>query len=168
MTKVQAGKDEALRKREHAALDELADLFLDITLYEPRTLVEPDPLRGIEGGWTTGVCHAIAYSLDGKRKTFSGVSAVHVLDSVRAWKKWNDSLKPDAANRWEFSVEPVPVAVIQRPAGDTAETAARRANTERRVLSWESGAAQRVDAHGSPIEESRASQYPTNESRVPE
>jgi len=124
--------------------------------------VEADPLRNIEEGWRAGTCVASVWSTDGRRKTLTGISAVQVLDDARSWLKYQRNL--EAPMRFEpVKGEQVAVPVFHKIGGDTAQTAARLAATERRLLSWESGRAELVDAHGAPIEETQASQYATSE-----
>jgi hypothetical protein len=107
------------------------------------------------------------YSRDGKRKHVAGTSAVEALQAAQAWWKWQQGLKEDAPNRFIPSVdhEFVPEAfVTQRVVGDTAEVKQRRENTERRILSFDSGIAEVVDSHGEPMKHiNQASQYAANE-----
>jgi hypothetical protein len=154
--------DAALKRREEAALEELAELGLKVTIYLPRERREADPLLGIEEGWTQGEVYAVCYSADGRRRGFSGISAVQVLQDSQSWLRWQSNVEPPM--RFEIVSEPSAFNVSHRIAGDTATTAARRAATERRLLNFDTGTAYLADAHGAPIEESRASQYPTTES----
>jgi hypothetical protein len=150
MTKVITEEQTAalLATREEYALEELRELGLRISLYEEREFVDPDPLRGLDGGWKRGVCHAVADSVTGKRKTFSGVSAVDTLDQARSWLKYQERLKPEF--RFEIVSESVAVPVRQQIAGDAAMTQQRRENTERRVIALE-GSPHLVDAMRNPI-----------------
>jgi hypothetical protein len=143
-----------LEARETEALEELSKLGFRTTLHEMGRYVEADDLLGISAGYKPGDCYAVMYGRDGKRKQVSGASAVQALQQAHVWCKWQESLSPDAANRFSPSVDnqPVPETFItQRIAGDTAETRQRRANTERRVISVESGIPELVDAHGTPL-----------------
>jgi hypothetical protein len=157
-----AREREVLRRREESALEQLHELGFRVSLYEPSDWVDPDPLHGIAGGWRSGVCNAIAYAVDGRRKSLSGISAVQALDEARSWLRHQARLKDDAPNRFVLTNEDVPaVHVSQRIVGDKAETQRRRENTVRRVISFQSGIAEVVDAHSDPVgdTDSRASQY---------
>lgn len=156
----QARREAALKAREESALEELEELGFRVSLYEPRTFIEPDELRGVAGGWQVGTCYAVADSITGRRKTISAMSAVDALDQAKAFLHYQETrLSPEL----RFTIakgESVAVPVVRRVAGDTAETAARRENAERRILSFATGTAEVVDAHGDAITEAnRASQY---------
>jgi hypothetical protein len=156
----EARREAALKAREDSALEELETLGFRIGLYEPRAYVEPDELRGVAGGWKVGCCYVVADSSTGKRKTVSGMSAVDALEQAKGWLHYQEThFRPE--DRFEIvKGEVVAVPVLQRVAGDTAVTAARRDGTERRLVSFESGTAEVVDVHGTPMHESnRASQY---------
>jgi hypothetical protein len=160
VTREQARREAALRVREEAALEELEELGFRIGLYEPRTFLEPDELRGIAGGWKVGTCYAVADSITGKRKTISAMSAVDALDQAKAFLHYQETrLSPEL----RFTIakgESVAIPVVRRVAGDTAETAARRESTQRRILGFASGVAEVVDSHGDPIgEDNHASQF---------
>jgi len=147
-----------LTQREEAALEELRALGGRIALYEPRELIEADPLRGVEGGRTSGTCYVVFDSVDHKRKTFSTASAVQALDEVRSFLKYQERLKPES--RWIVSRGSNPAPVMHLAAGDKATTKQRRENTERRLLSLD-GSPHLVDGGGEPIhgDHSRATQY---------
>lgn len=156
----QARYEASLQAREEAALAELEELGFRIGLYEPRIYVEPDELRGVAGGWKVGTCYVVADSVTGKRKTISAMSAVAALDQAQAWLHYQETrLAPDL----RFVIvkgEGVAVQVTQRVAGDTAETAARRNGTERKIIGFQNGKPEVVDAHGDPIgEDNHASQF---------
>ena len=156
-----AAKLKLLEARETEALEELEKLGFRVTLHDMPSYVEEDILTGTRAGWKAGDCYAVIYARDGKRKHVAGGSAVEALTQAQAWKRWQDGLKDDAPNKFVPSLggEQTAVPVTQRVAGDTAETAARRAS-KRRVLSFASGIAEVVDAHGTPIgEDNHASQY---------
>ena len=134
-----------------------------ITLHEPRAYVEADPPRNVKEGWRAGVCSATIWSTDGRRKQLTGVSAVEVLDRAHSWLKWQSNVEPPMRFEPvmnEFVAEPM----RQQVAGDTAETRIRRENTERRIVSFASGTAELVDAHGDALSSevnARASQLAT-------
>jgi hypothetical protein len=155
-------QDAALARREEAALEELAELGLKVTIHRPREWRKADPLLGVEEGWTQGEAHAVCYSSDGRRRGFSGISAVQILQDAQSWLRWQSNMAPPM--RFEIVSEPTAAPVLQRVAGDTMTTQKRRENTERRVIGMEGGSAVLVDAHGAPIEETRASGVPTRES----
>jgi hypothetical protein len=141
-----------LRQREEHALDELRELGFRIGLYEERKYVEPDPLVGEHGGWKTGVCYATAYSAAGKAKTISAMGAVDALKQAKAWAHYQETrLAPELRFVIEKGDDSVAVPVIQRVVGDTAETKLRHENTERRLISFENGAAEVVDSHGESL-----------------
>jgi hypothetical protein len=167
MTKEQARNEAALQAREEAALAELEEIGFRVSLYEPRTYVEEDVLLGVAGGWKLGTCYAVADSVDGKRKTFSGMSAVQALADAKGWLRYQETrLSPEL----RFQIvkgENVAAPVIQRVAGDAAETAARRGN-ERRIISFESGTAELVNQHGAPMgDDNQAAQFATAETKGP-
>jgi hypothetical protein len=151
-----------LRQREEHALEELREIGFRISLYEPRVYVEPDPLLGEAGGWKIGTCYVTAYSAAGKQKTISAMSAVDALRQAKAWLHYQESrLSPELRFVIEKGDGPTAVPVQQRIAGDTAETAAR--HTKRKVLAFDSGVAEVVDAHGTPLPEAtHASQFATS------
>lgn len=97
-----------------------------------------------------GALDAVIYDRSGKRKYVSGISAVQALAQAQSWRTWQDGLKDDAANKFVPSVDNVSVAVpvIQRASGATAQEAERRANAERRIISFASGTPELVDSHG--------------------
>jgi hypothetical protein len=157
----------AIEERETEALDELRMLGFRVTLHTLPRYTEEDILVGTKAGWVNGDCYAVLYDRSGKRKHVSGISAIDTLAQAKAWQRWQDGLKNDAPNRFHATAEDVPeVAVTNRVAGDTAETALKRENTRRRVLSFESGTAEIVDANGAPIEETHASQFSTPNQKV--
>lgn len=161
--RARATKQDRLEARENEALDELDKLGFRVTLHEMGHYREADDLLGISTGYVPGTCYAVMYSRDGKRKHVSGSSAVAALQQARAWWRWQQGLKDDAAAKFFPSVdhEVTPEAFVQhRVSGDTAQTRQRRENTERRLVSFASGIAEVVDAHGDAITEAnRASQY---------
>jgi hypothetical protein len=151
MAKAFTEKDEA---RETEALEVLKALGFRVTFHAMRQKVDADPLLGIEAHWRPGECYAVMYAADGRRKSISGSSAVGVLTQARSWVDWQGQLKPDAANKFVPSADNSPTSetvVVHRVAGDKAEVAQRRANTERRLLNFESSTPRLVDAHGDPI-----------------
>jgi hypothetical protein len=153
--------EQILRQREEHALNELRELGFRIGLYEERKHVEPYPLLGEAGGWKTGVCYATAYSATGKTKTLSAMSAVDALRQAKDWLRYQETrLSPELRFVIAPGDCPIGVPVRQQIAGDTAETQQRRLNTSRRVISFQNGTAEVVDAHGSPVgDTSHASQY---------
>jgi hypothetical protein len=156
----------AIQAREEVALSELEKLGFRVTLHTLPHYVEEDFLLGTKAGLVNGDCYAVVYDRSGKRKHVSGISAVDALTQAQSWKRWQDSLKDDAAAKFHPSRSDVAeVAVTSRVAGDTAQTEQRRENTERRVLAFESGKAELVDAHGAPIEETHASQFATSDQK---
>lgn len=161
--RVSATKQDRLEARENEALEELDKLGFRVTLHEMGHYREADDLLGISAGFVSGTCYAVMYSRYGKRKHISGSSAVEALQQAHAWWRWQQGLKDDAAAKFFPSVdnEFTPEAVVQhRVSGDTATTRQRRENIERRLVSFASGVAEVVDAHGDVITEAnRASQY---------
>jgi hypothetical protein len=152
----------AIEERENEALSELGALGFRVTLHELPHYLEADILTGHTAGWKNGTCYAVLYDRAGKRKHVSGISAVDALSQAQAWSRWQAGIKNDAPNKFHPTNAAVPEATVtSRVAGDTAETKRRRASTERRVLSFQSGTAEVVDAHGEPVGDttSRASQY---------
>lgn len=156
----------AIQAREEDALSELEKLGFRVTLHTLPHYVGEDILLGTKAGWVNGDCYAVVYSRDGKRKHVSGISAVDALTQAQSWLRWQAGLKDDAAAKFHRSpFDVAEVLVTSRVAGDTAETEQKRTNTERRVLSWQSGTAEVVDAHGTPIEETHASQFATSDQK---
>jgi hypothetical protein len=146
-------KTARLEAREVEALEQLARLGFRVTLHVYGKHVEADKLLEIEAHYRPGECYAVMYGVDGRRKSISGSSAVGVLTQARTWVDWQNRLKPDAPGKFIPSADNEPIAetvVVQQVAGDKAEVALRRANTERRLLNFE-GTAHLVDAHGAPI-----------------
>jgi|SRR5579862_1905843 len=155
-----------LEARECEALDALHEIGFRVTVHEIGRYVETDELRGIKAGFKSGTCYAVMYSRDGKRKHVSGTSAVEALAQAEAWTRWQAGLKDDAPNKFVPSVDfdPTAVRVAHRVIGDAAETELRRKNTQRKLLSFQTGSAEVVDAHGTPIGEgNQASQYREDE-----
>jgi hypothetical protein len=148
-----ARKQVQIEARENEALEELARIGFRVTLHAYGQHVEADELLGVEEHYRPGECYAVMYGVSGRRKSLSGASAVGVLAQARTWADWQSRLKPDAAGRFIPSTDNAPTAdaVVPRAAGDTAEVALRRASTERRLLSFDSGTARHVDAHGAEI-----------------
>lgn len=147
---------ERLEQRESEALAELARLNFRVTWHALPKRVPADPLRGVLAHTEPGGCYAVCYSIDGRRKSVSGISAVDALTAARSWVEWQNRLKDDAAAKFYASPledeVPPEVRVSHRVVGDTAEVARRRASTERRVLNFETGIPQLVDAMmGDPI-----------------
>ena len=151
----------AMEERENTALFELSKLGFRVTLHELPQHVDHDPLTGQQEGWKHGSCYAVIYSIDGKRKHVSGISAVDALTQAQAWKTWQDGLKPDAPNRFIAAPdnEPTAVAVVQRTGSESARKERGRENV--RVLAFDTGTPTLVDGHGTPIGDttSPASQY---------
>ena len=149
-TKRKVNREEAaLKAREDASLAELLSLGFSVTLYEPRRWEDSDPLRGIESGWHTGICYAVAYSTDGRRRNFSGVSATQLLDNARLFLAYQDRMKPEAPNRFVVAKDEDEISapqVFHRPG---SEQIAR--DRRRKLVSFQSGFAVEVDAHGDPI-----------------
>jgi hypothetical protein len=159
-----ATKQEQLERRESVALEELRKLRFRVTLHELPRYDEADELLNQPARFVPGNCYAVLYGIDGKRKHVAGCSAVDALTQAQSWCRWQAGLKDDAPNKFVVTDDDVPeLHVTHRPAGDTAETNQRRANTTRRILSFQSGVAEVVDAHGEPLGDvtSRASQYET-------
>lgn len=155
----QARNEASLKVREEAALKELEEIGFRIGLYEPRTFVEPDPLRGIEGGWKVGTCYVVADSVNAKRKTISAMSAVDALDQAKAWIHYQESrLSPEL--RFVIAKgESVATQVFHR-AGSNQVARERRDGSERRLISFQSGVAEVVDEQGTPTGEgNHASQF---------
>ena len=156
-------KQELLEARESEALEELQKLGFRVSLHTMgRYADEADDLLGIPAGYRPGDCYAVMYSRNGKRKHVAGTSALEALGQAEAWWRWQQGLKADAAAKFVPSIDNESVAevVVQRVAGDTAEVAQRRANTERRIISHEGGTAHLVDSHGDSMHEAtQASQY---------
>jgi len=141
---------ERLQQREELALEELRELGFRISLYEPRELIQADPLRGIEEHWQQGCCHAIADSATGKRKSLSAISAVSALDQARSWLKYQqDRIAPE--DRFVIIHGGCAVPVRHQVGGDKATSEHRRQNTERRIVSFQSGHPALVDSHGDPL-----------------
>jgi hypothetical protein len=164
--KANAIKQELLEARENEALEELHKLGFRVSLHTMGRYVEADDLLVIPAGYKPGDCYAVMYSRDGKRKHVAGSSALEALGQAQAWWRWQQGLNDDAAAKFVPSIDNASVAVpvTQRVAGDRAEVAARRAATERRLISFECGVAEVVDAHGTPMYEAlKASQYATSE-----
>lgn len=159
-TREEARREAALKAREEAALQELQEVGFRVSLYEPRTFIEPDELRGVVGGWKVGTCYAVADSITGKRKTISAMSAVDALDQAKSFLHYQETRLPPDLRFTIAKGESVAVPVFQRVIGDTAQTRQRRENTERRIISFASGHAEKVDANGDPIgEDNHASQH---------
>jgi hypothetical protein len=163
--RAQAQYEASLAAREEHALEELAEIGFRVTLYEPREYVEPDELLGRKGGWKVGVCHAVVDSIAGKRKSISEQSAVAALAQARSWLRYQQE-RLSLELRFVIAKENVAVPVLARAAGDAAETAARRAATERRVIDFDAdGTAQVVDSHGDPITDAATKGSPDEHAR---
>jgi hypothetical protein len=143
-------KAEEMAGREQAALNTLRELGGQIVLYEPSQKIEEDELRGIKAQFVPGTCHVrfVCATDSLKHKGITGVSAVHALDEAESWLRHQEKLKPEF--QFQIAREPVAPNIVQRPAGDTQTTAVRRRETERRVLTWQNGHAEQVDAQGAP------------------
>jgi hypothetical protein len=121
-----ASKAQLAAKRDEIALAELTEIGWKVNVNEP------------------GCCVLVIVSRDGRRKLVTGSSVLDAHTQATSWWNWQTkSLKPDAPERFIVaSPEEEAHPVIHRPAGDTAETAARRERTIRRVIQLEG------DAHG--------------------
>lgn len=117
----------------HAAELELAQIGATIVLNDPRTYVEADAERGVEGHWIAGVCTSRVYSTTGKSKLFSGVSPQHVLDQIRHFMTAQERLSPDSPARWDLADGPVSVPVSQRHGSERKSRANRKPVREIRV-----------------------------------
>jgi hypothetical protein len=155
-------EEEVLRQREESALEQLAELGFRISLHEQRHYVDPDPLRGIEGGWRSGTCYAIATSTSGKLKSISGVSAVDALDQARAFLRYQEErLSPEL--RFVVAKGNAPMPVRQQVGSENARK--ERGDDARRIVAFdEDGIASVVKSHGRPMgEDNRASQFATSD-----
>jgi hypothetical protein len=152
-------KQELLEARENEALEEIHKLGFRVTTHDMGRYVEADDLLGIKAGYIPGNCYAVMYARDGKRKHVAGGSAVEALQQAQAWWAWQQRLGEDAANKFVPSIdnEPTAVPVRQEVGGSN-----RRREGERRIVSFASGTAEIVDAHGDPLPEAtHASQFAT-------
>jgi hypothetical protein len=145
-----ASKQERLERREMAAIKEMQALGFRVTWHQMPQIVEEDPLLGIPGGYKPGGAYALMYAVDGKRKHVAGCSAVDALMQAQSWWKWQQGLKPDAANKFVPANEDVPESRVIARAGSEVAREQRGADDVRKILSFASGTAEVVQAHGVP------------------
>ena len=113
-------------QREQIALEGLAAIGFEVTVHEPPRIISADPLMGVQERHLTGLCVAVVRGRGGKRKAITGVSASHALDeAVKFLRVQEERYAPD------IRFVPLEIGedeelVIQRPSGDTAQTAARQ------------------------------------------
>jgi hypothetical protein len=119
-----------LRDREETAREEILALGFRETLYSAPAFVEEDLLRGVAGGFRSGEVYIVGYSTDGRRRSFSGISAVEVLDQLQGFLRFASRHKEDAPQHWvtDMSGEPAPAVVV------TARQGSENARKERREV----------------------------------
>jgi hypothetical protein len=81
------------------------------------------------------LCVARMSDVSGKLKVVTGRTILQVRDDAVSWWNWNQN---NALEECRF--RPGPTEVIARQVGDTATTAARRAEVARRQIGFDRGA----------------------------
>jgi hypothetical protein len=158
---------ESVEPAEQQAIEELASLGFRTTIREAARWRDAAPLQGVEEGIVPGTCYVAARTVTGKVKSISGATACECLEHARSFLDYQERrLAP------EMRFVPMldgsgAVPVEQRIAGDTEQTAARRAATERRIIGFASGVAELVDSHGDPMHEAtQAAAHPTEKEQT--
>jgi len=124
-----------LRRRERAALDELAALGFKVTIHRSREFVAGDVLLGTDDHWRSGECYAVCYSTDGRRRGFSGISATQVLADAQTWLRWQANVEPPM--RFVLSPVPTPAVRVVQHAGSEQTRRDDRERMHRRTLTFD-------------------------------